>query len=833
MAQKKKTSKTYKRTPKKEAAKKQAPVVEKNELLRWIFGFLGVFIILTFFPSISNGVFGKAVVGFLTGLFGPMYYAVPFLMLIIVIFWTRDHASGSAKARYLLYALDFMFVSIIAELIIVGKEGMPFGQLWATGKTFDSAGIISGGVGEAFLYVFGIIASIILSIIGIFICTVLLFGKTPKDTLKAIIAYIREMINGAKELAEEDDEEEPKPAAPKKEEKKRPVEPEDLDVKTIPKTIEATSVFEEEKDGELPEDPLNSESDEDYMKDNPFEIPKGVPAGSIEAFGKPVAEVVKELENEIPEPAEEKTEREIPQDELLDDEDEEDLDLPPIEDTPYVFPPISLLNGDEDLSGKFSGADLERTSRKLEEVLASFNVKAKVISTSTGPTVTRYELQPETGVRVKQIANLSEDIALHLAAPAVRIENIPGKVAVGIEIPNKTVSTVRLRGLIDNAMFRDAKSRLYTALGEDVAGNPVYLDIAKMPHLLIAGATGMGKSVCINSIIISLLYRNHPNDVKLILIDPKQVEFVDYQDIPHLLVPVINEPKNAAGTLNWACNEMEKRYSLIQEVGARDLMGYNLMIQDDPERQLMPQIVIIIDELADLMMTAPDDVETSICRLAQKARAAGIHLVIGTQRPSVDVVTGLIKANIPSRIAFTVASQVDSRTILDMVGAEKLLGRGDMLYYPVGAMKPLRVQGAFVDAKSEVAPVTQFIKEAAHAQYDDAIMAQIEQEAKLCGMKGKKGAAAADAEEDDGSEKLDPMFYDAIEVAISEQTVSTSLLQRRLSLGYARAARIVDKLERRGYVSPIDPSTKKRQILITHEEFLELKLNGKKDGENE
>ena len=345
-----------------------------------------------------------------------------------------------------------------------------------------------------------------------------------------------------------------------------------------------------------------------------------------------------------------------------------------------------------------------------------------------------------------------------------------------------------------------------------------------MPHLLIAGATGMGKSVCINSLIVSLLYRNHPNDVKLILIDPKRVEFADYRDIPHLLVPVINEPKNAAGTLNWACSEMEKRYTLIQEVGARDLDGYNNAVADDPERELMPKIVIIIDELADLMMTAPDDVETSICRLAQKARAAGIHLVIGTQRPSVDVITGLIKANIPSRIACTVASQVDSRTILDMTGAEKLLGRGDMLYYPVGAMKPMRVQGAFVDGKSEVSAITQFIKEAASAQYDETIMQQIEQEAKLCGMKGKKGASAEAEDDDDG--RTDPMLMDAIDVAIECGTVSTSLLQRRLSLGYARAARIIDKMERKGYIGQFDAATKKRQILITREEFLELKLNG-------
>ncbi len=336
----------------------------------------------------------------------------------------------------------------------------------------------------------------------------------------------------------------------------------------------------------------------------------------------------------------------------------------------------------------------------------------------------------------------------------------------------------------------------------------------------------MGKSVCINSIIISLLYRAKPDEVKLILIDPKRIELSEYNGIPHLMVPVITEPKKAAGTLNWACIEMEKRYTLIQEVGVRNLAEYNSVVRDDPERETIPYVVIIIDELADLMMTAPDDVETSICRLAQKARAAGMHLVVGTQRPSVDVITGLIKANIPSRIAFTVASQVDSRTILDMAGAEKLMGRGDMLYYPVGAMKPVRVQGAFVDGKTEVTAITQFIKDAAEVQYNEEVINMIEQEAKLCGVKHSKRDVFNDKVDD---EKDDPMIISALEVAFDCGNVSTSLLQRRLSLGYARAARIVDKLERRGYVGQFDAATKKRAILITKEEFLELKLNSQKN----
>ena len=803
MADKKK-SKASKASAKKQSAPKQTQIkVDRSEIIRWAVGFVAFFIILTFFPFMNNGWFGSAISTFLKGLFGPMYYVVPFLILIIDIFWGKDHANNVARTKYLLYFLEFVFISLVVQVAVAGGDEMALRDLYPKGIELQSAGLISGAVAMLFIKLIGATASMVLAILGIFICTVLLCGTTPKDTVMAIVNYFRDAAERAREEREEEDEEIPEPAPKRKKKEAQAELPEPLPADPAEEEenggYELISEYDASSDteigGALPEDP---QGDGDELPFEPDPIPEPVP-------------------ETIPE--------------IIEEGDEEELCLEPIEDTPYVFPPISLLTADSgNGSGGPTGAEVERTSRKLEEVLASFNVKAKVVNSTYGPTVTRYELQPETGVRVKAIANLSEDIALHLAATAVRIENIPGKAAVGVEIPNKSTSTVRLRGLIDNPIFRENKSRLFCALGEDVAGSPVYLDIAKMPHLLVAGATGQGKSVCINSLIISLLYRNHPNDVKLILIDPKTVEFSDYKDIPHLLVPVINDPKNAAGTLNWACTEMENRYKLIQEVGARDLMGYNNAVANDPERDLLPQIVIFIDEFADLMMTAPDDVETSVCRLAQKARAAGIHLVIGTQRPSVDVITGLIKANIPSRIALTTTSAVDSRTILDMTGAEKLLGKGDMLYYPVGAMKPLRVQGAFVDGKGEVASVTQFIKEAAHAQYDESIMQQIEQEAKLCGMKGKKGAAATDSA-DDGDDKTDPMFMDAIEVAIECGTVSTSLLQRRLSLGYARAARIIDKMERRGYIGEFDAATKKRSILITREQFAELKLNG--DGKKE
>ncbi len=782
--------------------KKIKRTVETGEIIRWLLALLALFVILTFFPFINSGIFGPAVSNVLKGTFGPMYYVLPFIFIIVVIFWRKDRANNIALAKYMLYIGEFIFVSIIVHVAVAGENAghISFFNLYSTGVHFKSAGIIGGSVAEIFVFIFGKVPSVIISFVGAFIFTVLLCGKTPKDTVRVIIKYVKDSVNKIREAQKADEEAEAE------------------EERTAPRR--AKKAMREEY-VELPDDP---EEEIPAVTQQPVAVAADLPddpADISEGFTEPM---------DISAPAEPAPALQEEVNGFDFEEDEEELCLEPIEDTPYVFPPISLLTADAGTNARPSQADIARTARRLEELLLSFNVKTKVIDTTFGPTVTRYELQPETGVRVKSIVNLADDISLHLAADAVRIENIPGKAAVGIEIPNKNASMVRLRRLIENVTFKDAKSRLYTALGEDVAGNPVYLDIAKMPHLLVAGATGQGKSVCINSLILSLLYRNHPNDVKLILIDPKTVEFADFKDIPHLLVPVINDPKNAAGTLSWACSEMEKRYRLIQEVGARNLEGYNTAVANDPEREMMPQIVIFIDEFADLMMTAPDDVETSVCRLAQKARAAGMHLVIGTQRPSVDVITGLIKANIPSRIALTTASPVDSRTIIEQVGAEKLLGKGDMLYFPVGAMKPMRVQGAFVSS-GEVQAVTQFIKEAAHAQYDESIMKQIEDEAKRCGMKGKRAMAEDDG--DAGNEKLDPKFMEALEIAIDSGTISTSMIQARLALGYGRAARIISIMERRGYIGEFDAATKKRKILITREQYAELKMNGDKpkDGE--
>ncbi len=493
---------------------------------------------------------------------------------------------------------------------------------------------------------------------------------------------------------------------------------------------------------------------------------------------------------------------------------------------PYIFPPMDLMARKPGGEKEDFTAELQENARQLLDTLKSFRISIKSIDYSRGPTITRYELRPDAGVRVRSISNLVDDIALSLATSGVRIEApIPGKPAVGIEVPNRHRETVYLRELVDNAKFTDAKSKLTAALGMDVGGNPIYFDITKMPHMIIAGATGMGKSVCINGIIISILYKAKPDEVKLILIDPKKVEFNLYKDIPHLYAPIVSEPKKAAGALASAVAEMERRFELIEEVGVRDITSYNAATENDPYKEKMPHMVIIIDELADLMMTAPDDVEASICRLAQKARAAGIHIIIGTQRPSVDVITGLIKANIPSRIACTVASQVDSRTIIDIAGAEKLIGRGDMLFAPVGAAKPLRVQGAFV-TENEVESICTFIRENnSKAKYNSEFVNRIEEEAAKCGS--KKGSSSSDSMPLGGSDSEggDSKFHEAVKLAVEEGKISTSLMQRRLGVGYGRAAKIIDTMEQMGYVSKPD-GNKPRRVLLTAEEYSQKVMDG-------
>ena len=484
-----------------------------------------------------------------------------------------------------------------------------------------------------------------------------------------------------------------------------------------------------------------------------------------------------------------------------------------VEDEHYEYPPINLLSKNTKKVNKAGARALTDTAAKLQKTLYSFGVSAKVEDVSVGPAITRYELKPAEGVRVSKIANLADDIALNLAAETIRIEApIPGKQAVGIEVPNKEKEAVHLRDVVETDEFANNKSKLSVALGKDVAGKVVIADIAKMPHVLIAGSTGSGKSVCINTIITSIIYNAKPSEVKLVMVDPKVVELSVYNGIPHLLIPVVTDPRKAAGALAWAVQEMDDRYNKFATKGVRDLKGYNAAMEKEGEGGKLPQIVIIIDELADLMMVAAKDVEDAICRLAQKARAAGMHLVIATQRPSVDVITGLIKANVPSRIAFAVSSQVDSRTILDMVGAEKLLGKGDMLFSPAGSSKPTRIQGAFV-SDDEVEKIVGFVKANGTAKYSEAILESIENNNKT------DKELAEDGDDDD----TDPLLMEAMDVVVETGQASTSFIQRKFKVGYARAGRIIDQLEERGIISGYQGS-KPRQVLMTLERLKELKM---------
>ena len=497
----------------------------------------------------------------------------------------------------------------------------------------------------------------------------------------------------------------------------------------------------------------------------------------------------------------------------------------------YQFPPVDLLKAG---SGQAHDGteEMRQNAERLSDTLQSFGIEAHIINVTRGPSVTRYELELQRGVKLSKVTNLADDIALALGASGVRIAAIPDKISVvGIEVPNRIVSVVMAREVIDSPEFAKHKSKVSFAVGKDIGGNRIIGDIGKLPHLLIAGTTGSGKSVCMNSLIISLLYKAKPEEVKLIMIDPKMVELGIYNGIPHLLIPVVTDPKKAAGSLQWAVTEMMRRYRMMADAGVRDLESYNKQarMSADDELEPMPQIVVVIDELADLMLVAAKEVEESICRIAQMGRASGIHLVIATQRPSADVITGLMKANIPSRIAFAVASAMESRIILDTAGAEKLVGKGDMLYAPLGQGKPKRVQGCFI-TDNEVQDVVTFIKDSSEAEYSDSVMAEIDKKAAESGKSGSgsSGSTAAETESSDGDEMLPA----AVDVILETGQASVSMLQRRLKLGYARAARIMDEMEERGLVGPFEGS-KPRTVLISKERWIEMKLNQAAESEQQ
>ena len=486
----------------------------------------------------------------------------------------------------------------------------------------------------------------------------------------------------------------------------------------------------------------------------------------------------------------------------------------------YQYPPVTLLDQNSDDNYTEVGAELRNNSRRLAQTITSFGVDAKPGDVVHGPSVTRYEFTLDQGVKLSKLTNLADDIALALGSGGVRIAPIPNKSSVvGIEVPNRVVTAVRIRDVIDSRAFAEHRSRVAFAVGKDIGGNAIVGDIAKLPHVLIAGTTGSGKSVCTNSLIVSLLYKSTPEEVRFIMVDPKMVELAPYNGIPHLLIPVVTDPKKAAGALQWAVYEMMKRYKLFSENGVKDLAGFNALAGRSQELKKMPTVVVVIDELADLMLVAAKEVEESICRVAQMGRAAGMHLAIATQRPSSDVITGLMKANIPSRIAFAVASSLESRIILDTTGAEKLVGKGDMLYAPLGAGKPTRVQGCFITPE-EIERVVDYVKQSGEAEYSQDVMDKIEQAVK---EKEKGGGKSAGAPEPAGESPDDELLSAAVDVVLETGQASVSMLQRRLKLGYARAARLVDQMEERGYVGPFEGS-KPRQLLIDKAKWQELKM---------
>lgn len=733
---------------------------------------------------------------FFFGIFGVLTYLFPVFLLAVSVLYALEKLGGSLSAKIAETAIIVVLVDAAIDIFSKHNPDETFFQhlsnAYLQGANLKSGGFIGALIGEPIYRLFGNPGAAITVIILIFIFLMLMTGTTLIALFKNIAKPVQKIGKSVEESyqtrMEEEIEERPK--------KHRVNVDVPIDDPILPKA-KPTNI--KEKQLKL----INTYNDEELDINDLIEE---------EGNSVSVEEALKAAEEERTAHKEERVFSNS-SDEITENDDVEESTILMEQQEDYKFPPIALLNGSTG-SGEMTKAELDNTAERLVNALRSFGVETRVVDISRGPTVTRYELQPSAGVKISKITNLADDIALNLATAGVRIEApIPNKAAVGIEVPNKASNVVRVREILESSSFTGSKSKLTVALGKDIGGNAIVTDIAKMPHGLIAGATGSGKSVCINSMIMSILYKAKPDEVKLIMIDPKVVELGVYNGIPHLLVPVVTDPRKAAGTLGWAVSEMEKRYMMFAANNVRDIDGYNKVAEKDEEMVKMPRIVIIIDELADLMMTAPKEVEDSINRIAAKARAAGMHLIIATQRPSVDVVTGVIKANVPTRIAFSVSSQIDSRTILDTAGAEKLLGKGDMLFHPVGASKASRIQGCFVD-DGEVELVVDYIKNGNSSEYDTEVMDEIERQS-ILEKKERTGVS-------EGSDDADPMLEQAIEVVVEMGQASTSMLQRKLKLGYARAARLVDEMEERGIVGPYE-GAKPRQVLITMDQLLERK----------
>lgn len=827
----------------------------KNEILGLLLFAFGVLSLCSFLFNKSMGVFGKAISNVLLGLLGIPAFIVPVILLVYGVAMIFKKDSHSFKLRIIYFSILLVLISSflqVAEFNYDDYAGRSFylslKEFYTQGTKINGGGLLGGLITLPLLMTFQMGTIIILTTISI-IDIILLTNVSMAAFLRNVSAFFSRKVKDAHETRKIR-------KAERMKEREAALENENDDeyedlTSTGKRKIINFKIERENRANRTPKKlgmddteaaaALNTETDETQeQSEETFTV-------NLTGFNDDVAEdlVIADIKGmgispEKPDSSEQGTdsgENDLPEAQpaagaqneqsdnggaVKDNSDDTNISEESGEivsqaekEKPmvYNYPSLDLLDENKDNATNMKAlknSALEG-AKKLEDTLKSFGVEARVINISRGPAVTRYEIQPSPGVKVSKIVNLSDDIALNLAAAGVRIEApIPGKAAVGIEVPNKEMSAVLLRDILESKEFTNHPSKLAFSVGKDISGETVVADIAKMPHLLVAGATGSGKSVCINSLIMSILFKASPDEVKLLMVDPKVVELGIYNGIPHLLIPVVTDPKKAAGALNWAVQEMVNRYKLFADKGVRDLKGYNAMLKANGESGILPQIVIIVDELADLMMVAPNDVEDAICRLAQMARAAGMHLVIATQRPSVDVITGVIKANIPSRISFAVSSQVDSRTILDMGGAEKLLGKGDMLFYPVGEPKPIRVKGSFV-SDSEVEKVVNFIKTQGYSSYDENIIEKINDH-------------STGNEENAGDN--DELLNQAIDMVVEAGQASVSLVQRKFKVGYSRAARIIDQMEARNIVGRFEGS-KPRQVLITKQQWMEMQMNEK------
>lgn len=761
----------------------------------------------------AGGVWG-AFRTLMFGLFGFASFIYPLLLLVITVFIALDKTDKNIISKFVQAGI---LITVISSIVHIAQcaPGSTYGEAIkeAYNLYYIDGSMLGGGVwgalfGGLTLLITGgsKLAAMIIQIVLLFVFIMVITGLTLANLFNGISKPVKKIGEFTGDKISEYNEKVEQNRI-EREKRKKEFNP-DVDLGPSPEQINKPVEKEEpiQQDDIIPFDTINSE---ELFADKVTE----------ESIDNTIEDNIINLDDiinkDLPEPEQIKLDvDDLDDNENSDEYTDEEWNNEPVKE--YVMPPIDLLNLPRNVNLSDYDREQKLNERKLIDTLNSFGVSTRLVGVSRGPSVTRYEIQPAAGVKISKITNLADDIALNLAASGVRIEApIPNKAAVGIEVPNKSRQSVTLREVIDHPTYKNAKSKLTVALGKDITGEFVYSDLVKMPHLLIAGTTGSGKSVCLNSMIVSILYNATPDEVKLLMIDPKQVEFTIYNGIPHLLVPVVSDPRKASGALAWAVTEMLTRYKTFSENSVRDISGYNSICESQGKKK-MPQIVIFIDELSDLMMAAPNEVEDSICRLAQMARAAGMHLVIATQRPSVDVITGIIKANIPSRISLSVSSQVDSRTIIDSVGAEKLLGNGDMLYYPVGIPKPIRVQGCYLSDK-EVENVVTYIKNQEQTSYDDGVMKEIDRNAAQTGSKKKDTSSSEDGEKG----PTDEMLPKAIEVVIEAQSASTTLLQRKLKLGYARAARIIDDLESSGIIGPYE-GAKPRKVLVSKQQWYEM-----------